>query len=337
MWARQSPGPGICRPRSERIGIVLFILGLISAVCSDAAGAASVVLTLRQNVEVTGPNVMVEEIAAVAGANDRTVERVRHIEVCAAPIPGRSRTVSREYLQRSLRKNGMDTQDVHLEGALEVNIATASTVLTAEEIRTLVQEHLLEGWTGAPEDLEIEFRSVPASIVLARRQGDLRVVLPERGSLKGNVVFHLEADGGDRAGRRFPISARIRTFEEVVVAQHRIDRHHVVVEEDLCLERWETSDLDEVFLDIPSVLGLRASRLIESGRVLREDMVERPPLIRRGDIVTVTVSMGCVSATIYGEARQDGRKGDRIRVRNLRSGKRMIARVLDAKTVEVGE
>ena len=317
------------------IAVILIIGGMSLASLSEATGPGAVVLTLKEAAEVDGPAVAVAEVAAVGGSDDRAVERVRQIEVCSAPIPGHFRTVSRAYVERSLRKNGVNPADVRFEGAPKARVTTASVVLTAEDIRAWVQQYMHEQWVGAPGDLEIEFRSVPSSITLARRQEGLRVVLPEYDRLKGNVVFHLEAGGDGKTARRFPISARIRTFQEVAVTARRIGRHHVLGEGDLCLERWETTDLGEVFLDIPSAVGLRTDRIIDSGRVLRGDMVERPPLVQRGDVVTVLVSVGRVSATIYGEARQDGGRGERIRVRNLQSGKGLIARVLDTKRVEV--
>lgn len=329
-WGRD---PG--RRRLEMSGALMLVLVSIVVTLPIPAGGAQVVVTLREAAEVPGPKVSLEEIAVVSGSDEQAVERVRHIVVCAAPAPGRSRKVSRGYVERSLRQNDIDPASVGFEGAETVKIITASVVLPGEEIRARVEEYLMARWAGVPEDQSIEFRSVPSSITIARRHSGLRVVAPERGPLKSNVLLYLEVDEGDKVGRRFPVSVRIRTFEWVVVTNRRIDRHHVLEEGDLRVERRETTDLNEVFLDIASTAGFRASRVIPSGRVVLGDMVERPPLINRGDIVAIVVTVGSVSATISGEARQDGRKGDRIRVRNLRSGKELIARILDAKTVEV--
>lgn len=60
-----------------------------------------------------------------------------------------------------------------------------------------------------------------------------------------------------------------------------------------------------------------------------------PPVIRRGDRVTLSARVGAVVASVEAESLQDGRVGDTVRVKNLQSGKVQPARVVSAGQVEV--
>ena len=80
---------------------------------------------------------------------------------------------------------------------------------------------------------------------------------------------------------------------------------------------------------------MRARRTIYGNTVLREDLVEMPPLVKRGDLVTILAEVGTLRITALGEVKATGRRGERISVVNLDSRKRLFARVIDARTVKV--
>jgi flagellar basal body P-ring formation protein FlgA len=70
--------------------------------------------------------------------------------------------------------------------------------------------------------------------------------------------------------------------------------------------------------------------------VLRSDLIEFPPLVKRGDVVLVVAESGGLRITTLGMVKQrEGRRGERIRVENIDSKKSLYGRVLDAKTVKV--
>lgn len=60
-----------------------------------------------------------------------------------------------------------------------------------------------------------------------------------------------------------------------------------------------------------------------------------PPAVSPGASVSIVVQFGVVRASAPGEASQAGRIGDVIRVRNLATRASLLARVVNASTVEV--
>ena len=87
--------------------------------------------------------------------------------------------------------------------------------------------------------------------------------------------------------------------------------------------------------DPETVLGKRTKRAIGAKKVLRTDLVEFPPLVKRGDVVVIIVETSGLKITALGQVKKKGRLGESIPVMNYDSKKILYARVLDSSTVKV--
>jgi flagella basal body P-ring formation protein FlgA len=87
--------------------------------------------------------------------------------------------------------------------------------------------------------------------------------------------------------------------------------------------------------DPREVQGKRITLTVNSQEVLRASMVEIPPLIKKGDRVILIVENEYFTITTFGEAKEDGRKGERVKLMNITSQKEVSGKVLDAHTVHV--
>jgi flagella basal body P-ring formation protein FlgA len=83
------------------------------------------------------------------------------------------------------------------------------------------------------------------------------------------------------------------------------------------------------------VVGKRMKHAVKAGTVLLANMVEEPPLIEKGDRVTVVAQSPCLIVTVPGIAQGKGGAGDYIRVRNSMSKKDIVGCIIDASTVRV--
>jgi flagella basal body P-ring formation protein FlgA len=132
------------------------------------------------------------------------------------------------------------------------------------------------------------------------------------------------------------VNTRIRTFQNVVVSKTKLGRFTIVSPGDLQLARLETTHLTKkTFSSLKEMSGLRTTRLIQTGDVITENLVETLPVIARGGGVHIRFKRGLLEITTPGIARQDGKIGDEIRVKCVESKKSYTAKVIDAKTVLV--
>ena len=91
----------------------------------------------------------------------------------------------------------------------------------------------------------------------------------------------------------------------------------------------------DVITDPEAVLGKRTRRAIGSKTVLRANLVEFPPLVKRGDVVVIVAETNGLRITALGQVKKKGARGDRIPVVNFESKKVLYARVMDANTVKI--
>ena len=68
---------------------------------------------------------------------------------------------------------------------------------------------------------------------------------------------------------------------------------------------------------------------------IKEWMVERPPAVNRGDMVTILAESGGLRVTVPGRTLEKGHLGESIRVQNVMSQKKIYARVVNSNIVKV--
>lgn len=187
--------------------------------------------------------------------------------------------------------------------------------------RKTVQVKDLQGWEKvllSPGDLSWEAR------------------IPDRFYQGGTIPVSLILRAGGQKAREVRVQARVEIYADVVVARNSLRRHQVVEEKDVQVVNKNITPLPgDVATDLQDVLGKRMTLSVNSQEVLRKSMVEAPPLVKKGDRVTLLVENPSFRITGVGEVKEDGRKGDRVRVVNISSKKEVYGRVLDNHTVQV--
>ena len=83
------------------------------------------------------------------------------------------------------------------------------------------------------------------------------------------------------------------------------------------------------------VIGMAARRALRPNVPLRLSDIERPRLVKRGDIVTMTLTKPGVALTATGRAMENGAKGDRIRLVNTSSNRSVEGIVVSDRQVMV--
>jgi len=82
-------------------------------------------------------------------------------------------------------------------------------------------------------------------------------------------------------------------------------------------------------------LGNRTTRMIYPNTVLQSSMIALPPLVKRGDIVKIVANSGPMTISVTGMVKQQGRKGEMVRVVNTDSKRIVTARVIGPGSVVV--
>ena len=142
-------------------------------------------------------------------------------------------------------------------------------------------------------------------------------------------------DGERLIGQRM-VNVEIAVYRDVLVADTDLERHAVLGEDNLKLERCDVYETESgTFTELEDILGFRARHIIPAGRVILGQDIERIPLIERGDSVTLSIVMGGITVSATGRALDEGTEGDVIAVRNERSGRLLMGRIVGKGEVSV--
>ncbi len=133
----------------------------------------------------------------------------------------------------------------------------------------------------------------------------------------------------ERLVRTTPVPLRVRVVGPRFRATRRVDAGNPLGPDDVVRAVEEIPPpWGAALTDSMLALGLVARRAIGAGEALRADAVAPPPVVRRGDRVTLVVESSTVRILATGTARSEGRAGDLVRV--VRDGTRhsLAARVV---------
>jgi flagella basal body P-ring formation protein FlgA len=182
-------------------------------------------------------------------------------------------------------------------------------------------EYEIDAWT--PENAEEQLSCGGAVNVEPAR--------PE-GRLWGRVPYVVSCN---EPAWQIRARAEVSVTVPVVTARRNISKGEVLDNGNIVLEN---RDLARIFGDFVTdrrlVTGKRAKRALRSGRVISLGQVTAPLLVERGSHVVIRVVAEGITASMTGEALQDGVEGEGILVRNHSSGKVITAWVAEKGIVE---
>ena len=211
-------------------------------------------------------------------------------------------------------------------------------VLSAVQISTLAEKKIEETLTENGETRRHELH-------LQRSTNTMH--LPA-----GEVTATVEFPRGIPYGRDFPalISVyvdgvlqrkttnyyRVMVYDRVLVAMTDIRQEAEISPANARIEERAVDTAPAVTLTDFSKLGGRvAGRWIRKDTVITPNFLAMPLVIRVGNPVTLIFDMNGIVVRAEGAAMEGGRIGYTIRVRNVRSGKILRGKVIDAETVQI--
>jgi flagella basal body P-ring formation protein FlgA len=135
---------------------------------------------------------------------------------------------------------------------------------------------------------------------------------------------------------RGQVHMRISKFADVLVASDKVNRHELLTEQKFELKRTDVTSLrEQPVISTAEIGGMRAKRNLRTGNILTKGAIEPIPDIDVGGEVTIVYTDSWGTITAPGEVLETGLIGARVRVKNLASGKIILATVVSGKSVEV--
>lgn len=304
------------RTRSSVIAV------LLAAILGAACWAQAETITLKEQVYVKGPKVLLGDLAIVEGPD---ADYLRTIEIGPAAAPGGTRRLNAALVRARLVAGGVEESDVEVRGSRNVSATTLHLKITRGMLSEALREFIRREMPWEPDATRIDVLPPPSDYLVSDGEVDFRWVPNPQYRYLGMGSFRGEILVDGQVEKTFYTKASIATYQPVVVAASSIRRGDPLSAANLRLENRELSTLRGAsFFSLEDVRGYVAKSTIMQGQVVSPRKVAPPVLVKRNQLIAVETTVGAL--TIRGQARalSQAAAGDLVKAMNLRSKEEFV-------------
>lgn len=325
-----------------RFRCVCVILACCAGNASDAVSgpvmAEEIQIQLKESAVVHANQVLLSSIATVSCSDPVCKKEAEDVEVRVLDLTLASETISQRFIKIRLIIAGFPMEDLTFSGADQtVVVFQPSQKLTDTQVEEQALIVLSQALNAEPEDLKVQLQggfvqTLPKDI----REMDglqLKFLPPARRSL-GHVTLSVQAWKDDELILTRSATFDVRRRHRVAVAQISLSREVPLNEISVQFEnRFMSTEVDE--LEPSQILGRSVRGTVVPGAIVQMRDLQTTTranadiLIKKGDSIQVIAMARRLRTSIRNiEALQDGRLGDRIRMKNRETGKEIVGEVL---------
>ena len=320
-----------------KLKILIFLPIVIFSIIHTALGE-KIYIEIKDKVTLPEKQMVLGDIAYVSCNNPSLLERINNISIGNTPWPGNVRKIEKDIINARLMDEGIDFKEITYGSTTSSLITVESITITGEEIIRKAKEYFLSKLSRPESEIVIESDRPPMDKLLPANGGNIRWEISQIDANKdrGNVQLIVRISINEKQYLKTPVFFTIRTYEDIVIANKKINRHDILSMDGLVIKRMETTKLAGVtFDDIEGLIGKRSIRPILPNIPITAEMIDNPPLIKKGDFIKVSVQSGNLHIVTKGVAKEDGYMGKVIRIRNIDSNKELYGKVEDSTTVKI--
>jgi len=205
-----------------------------------------------------------------------------------------------------------------------------------QEVRQAVTAFVASRTADMGWDVRIRRITISDALKLPEGVIDYEIIAPQQWEGWGNVNVAVLARQKDRVLRNFPVRIDVEALADTVVTLRQIENGAGISSSDLVLQRREiTQNSSRAARKIEDIAGKKARSTIKANQAVRADQVEKVPLVKSGQLVTIIAENAVLKISVAGKARSSGAEGDIIMVQNQNSLKEMPARVISSTIVQI--
>jgi len=317
--------------------ILLFVLGLLILAIPGSPYADSITsISVYEKTTVEKDEILLGKIAGIEGEDHVLIRKLKNVVIGRSPLPGKSRYIGRDYIKLRLKQNDIDLPRLALQIPEKIKVSRSFVEISREEIEKIVSNFIYGKDFWNKNNTRIKNIQITKLPLLPRGRITYKVIPPKvmrgMGTIPLSILFLVDGE----FYKKVKATVKIRIFKEVVVTGKPLGRYRTITQDDVYMKKMDITNLpNDIITNYKDVLGKRVRRNIWAKVVLRAEYIEFPPMVKRGDTVLIVAESEKMKITALGEVRKSGRRGERVKVINLNSNKRIFARIIDENTVKV--
>ena len=198
--------------------------------------------------------------------------------------------------------------------------ASAARALTEGGICDFVRQQAAQKYQVSPKDVDVKWKGASLATIASDLPASATVRLGSVYMLSGTLPVPLDVLSKGKLVRTIFPELSIDVWEKVLVTTDRIPMGSPVASSQVQTERRTLASLGVPPLtSLDGLADAVAVRDIPPQTVLIPAYFNVPPLVRSGSVINVSLVSGGLTILTTGQALQDGRKGQAIRVLNMSS------------------
>jgi flagella basal body P-ring formation protein FlgA len=214
--------------------------------------------------------------------------------------------------------------------------AAERNVLTEAQVRRVVTDYLLQKTGHLGVEIRLKRLSFSGEVLLPAGSVSFEVVSPREWEGWGRGALALIVRVNDQVEKNIPLNAEVEALADMVVTTRPLELGTVVTRDDLALQKGDLAMAPaRVCRSLDEALGKRVRVGMRGNSPVRGDYLEKPPLVKSGQLVTIIAESDTFRVTASARAKGNGAAGETVLVQNLNAQKDMPALVVDANTVRV--
>jgi flagellar basal body P-ring formation protein FlgA len=322
-----------CNGKYGKISIFLIFVSLLLGPLSFAYGLE---ITVKQSVSIKGDTVRLGDVAQFDPANDSRVSQLKNVEISASPSPGSSSNLNKDLLLYKVNPYLSGNKDVLIKVPENLVISRSAQFFTADRMKEIFVEYIKNNSEWTEEQIRFEDINTPGAVALPEGKLAWEIGDNSNNNLIGNVSLLIDFRVDGKLVKKVPVSGKVSVLSDTIKAANKIERGRIITEDDITVvSESSVHGLKNLIVNKEDIIGKRAVRTIQANQIIQSNMAENPPLVKKGDRITIAAENSELKITASGEALQDGKKGDQVEVLNLQSGKKIFATVKGSGLVEV--
>lgn len=250
-----------------------------------------------------------------------------------APLPGKDMVLNARTLLRIAMALDLAWRPAH--GGENIILSRAATVIDAGMVEDALMQAMDE--KGVTGNYKIAFHGPLSEMILPLDQPaevEVKTLTLQRD--KNRFTATLVAPSKSNPIRSVNLSGALYHMIDVPVLKDTIRSGAVIGARDLNTITMRERDLEhDTILDEDSLIGMTPRRIAFAGKPLKDQDLQAPQIVGRGDFVTLNYAHKGMQLTAQGKALESGAKGDIIRVTNAATNKNLEARVTGQREVEI--
>lgn len=321
--------------------VILVLIGFILGLLATAAIAenlpnppSNIRLIGRAETVVTEPVIHLSDVAQIDSPNlqdDEAIIHLKRVEIAQSPKAGESRVIDGTHILERLRDQGVRLSGIRYTFPRQVTVTRAYREVKLDEVQKALTDFLTRG----DKRIDVKHIVMDKPVRIPTDSFGLEVV-----SLQTTQPGHIGVDFKSIAGSdevRFQLKALADEWRMMPVATRPLTRGAVVNASDVQLHRINGTSVGRDSVEnLGDVVGRTLTKDIGQGEMFKANAVVVPPVVTAGSQVTIVFRYGRLEATAAGIALESGGLNQEIRVRNERSKKIILAKVVDEGLVSVG-